>query len=59
MSKSLTEYAIRWEPAPPYPDMSHPFLDRDEAARALSESAFEGEVVKRTVTYGDWEAGDS
>lgn len=58
MSKSLTEYAIRWEPAPPYPDMSRAWLDRDEATRALSESAFEGEIVKRKVTYGDWEAVD-
>lgn len=54
MSRSLTEYAIRWEPAPPYPDMSRPFLSVDEAKRALDDSAFEGEIVARTVTYSEW-----
>lgn len=55
MSRTLTEYAIRWEPAPPYPDMSKSFLARGEAERALRESAFDGEIVQRTVTYGEWE----
>lgn len=56
MSRSLTEYAIRWEPAPPYPDMSQSFYTFEEAQENLEASAFNGEVVKRTVSYTEWEA---
>jgi len=54
MSRRLTEYAIHWEPAPPYPDFSAPFYSLEEALEALARSAFTGVVVAREVAYGEW-----
>ncbi len=56
MSRSLVEYAVRWEPAPPYPDFSRVVYTREEAAEMLQGSAFSGEVVARRVTYEEWSA---
>ncbi len=49
------EWAIRWaEPAPGLLDVSQPFDTWREAHLKLAESAFDGEVVHRTVLTGDW-----
>lgn len=59
MSRSLVEYAVRWEPAPPYPDFSRVVYTRAEADKILQGSVFLGEVVERRVTYGEWSSAAS
>jgi hypothetical protein len=55
MGRSLTEWVVKWAPLPPFPEFSQVYADRERAAQALAGSAYEGTVMRRTVTYGEWE----
>jgi hypothetical protein len=53
---TLTEYAIRWtDCGGVIPDTSAPSTNRAQMQASLDASAFRGYLIKRTVTYTDWE----
>lgn len=55
-STTRVEYAIRWaEGVPGLLDVSTPNESRPLVETALAGSAFNGSIVRRTVTVGPWE----